>query len=218
MERSTIRRFAYLSFWASSAFVAILALLHFIKPEFDPSWNFISEYQIGRFGWLMSMAFLSLALSCICLSVALWLEVSIVGKIGIIMLMLSAAGMIIAAIFKTDPLNTEIVTQSGKLHQLGAMLDQVPFAALLITIALFRKQTWRNYRLLMILLLVVVWFGFIYFVGSIRLQFPIDGKFGPDILVGWQNRLMIVTQSVWLAAIARSRLNLTEPTHFQISI
>ena len=58
------------------------------------------------------------------------------------MLLLSAAGMFMAAIFKTDPLNTspELVTQSGMLHQWGAMLDQIPFAAVLITIALFRKK------------------------------------------------------------------------------
>src|SRR6187549_1462121 len=133
------------SFWTSIAFIAILALLHFIKPEIDPSWNFISEYQVGRFGWLMQLAFLSLALSCIFLVVSLWKQVNITGKIGLVMLMISATGMIIAAIFKTDPLNTspELVTQSGKLHQLGAMLDQLPFATIFISISLFRKKEWN---------------------------------------------------------------------------
>jgi hypothetical protein len=31
--------------------------LHLIKPEFDPSWRLISEYEVGRFGWLMTLAF-----------------------------------------------------------------------------------------------------------------------------------------------------------------
>jgi hypothetical protein len=35
------------------------------------------------------------------------------------------------------------------------------------------------------------------------MQFPADGKFGPNVLVGWQNRIMIVTQAIWLAIIER---------------
>jgi len=120
------------SFITAAAFILILAILHLIKSDIEPSWNFISEYQVGRFGWLMSVAFLSLGLSCVFLSLDLWKDLNLAGKIGLILLLLSAAGMFVAAIFKTDPLNTspEFVSQSGKLHQLGAMLDQVPFAAL----------------------------------------------------------------------------------------
>jgi Protein of unknown function (DUF998) len=192
------------SLWTSFGFISILTLLHFIKPEIEPSWNFISEYQVGRFGWLMQLAFFSLALSCIFIVLALWKKINTIGKIGLIMLIISAAGMIIASIFKTDALNTkpELVTQSGKLHQLGAMLDQIPFATIFITISLFRKKDWHINRLLLILTLILVWFGFIYFVGSIKTQFPADGKFGPNVLVGWQNRIMIITQAIWLAMLA----------------
>ncbi len=199
-------KYAQLSFWSGLGFIALLALLHFVKPEIDPSWNFISEYQVGRLGWVMQLAFLTLSLSCIFLVAALWRQVKMVGKIGLIMLSVAAVGMMIAAIFKTDPLNTapEMITQSGRLHQLGASLDQVPFAAILITIALFRNKKWKINRLLLIIALVVVWFGFVYFVGSVKSQFPADGKFGPKVLVGWQNRIMIITQSLWLTFIARS--------------
>ncbi|HET6543451.1 MAG TPA: DUF998 domain-containing protein [Chryseolinea sp.] len=192
------------SFYAGITFIVLLAMLHVIKPEIEPSWNFISEYQVGRFGWLMSLAFVSLASSCLFLSIGLWKNVNIVGKIGIVMILLSSAGMFIAAIFKTDPLNTspELVTQSGMLHQWGAMLDQIPFAALLITIALFRKKEWDVNRWLLIVSLIFVWFGMIYFIASIRIHFPADGKFGPNVLVGWQNRIMIVTQALWLILVA----------------
>jgi len=192
------------SFYAGITFIVLLAMLHVIKPEIEPSWNFISEYQVGRFGWLMSLAFVSLASSCLFLSIGLWKNVNIVGKIGLVMILLSSAGMFIAAIFKTDPLNTspELVTQSGMLHQWGAMLDQIPFAALLITIALFRKKEWDVNRWLLIVSLIFVWFGMIYFIASIRIHFPADGKFGPNVLVGWQNRIMIVTQALWLILVA----------------
>lgn len=184
-------------------FIVILTLLHFIKPEIDPSWNFISEYQVGRYGWLMQTAFISLGLSCTFLAIGLWKELNIIGKIGLILLIISAVGMFIGGIFKTDPLNTapEFQTMSGKLHQTGAMLDQIPFAALLISIALLKKKDWKIKKWLLGSALVFVWIGFIYFIGSIQSQFPEDGIFGPDILVGWPNRLMITTQALWIVYI-----------------
>lgn len=205
MFQNNNARMTMWSFVTATVFILILAILHLIKPDIDPSWNFISEYQVGRFGWLMSVAFLCLGMSCIFLSFDLWKELNIAGKIGIILLLLSAAGMFVAAVFKTDPLNTspDLVSQSGKLHQLGAMLDQVPFAALLITIAIFRKRHWFVNRWLLIVSLVLVWFGLIYFITSVRINFPADGKFGPNVLVGWQNRVMIVTQALWLIVVSK---------------
>jgi len=41
------------------AFLAILSVLHVLEPEFNPP-HLISEYQLGRFGWLMSLAFFCL--------------------------------------------------------------------------------------------------------------------------------------------------------------
>src|SRR3954451_18032916 len=94
-------KFADGSLWTSIAFITILTLLHFVKPEIQPSWNFISEYEVGRYGWLMQIAFFCLASSCIFLVLTLWTQINTAGKIGLIMLIISATGMIIAAIFKT---------------------------------------------------------------------------------------------------------------------
>ena len=58
------RTAARLSFAAAVAFLVLLAALHFIKPELDPSWRMVSEYEIGRYGWVMVLALLSLAFSC----------------------------------------------------------------------------------------------------------------------------------------------------------
>ena len=57
------RTAALLAFAGTATLVVLLAALHFIKPELDPSWHFISEYAIGDYGWMMVVAFLSLALS-----------------------------------------------------------------------------------------------------------------------------------------------------------
>jgi hypothetical protein len=37
--------------------IATPAVLHFREPEFGPLWRMISEYEIGRNGWMMGLAF-----------------------------------------------------------------------------------------------------------------------------------------------------------------
>jgi hypothetical protein len=209
MESTHSIKVARWSQWAAGGFVVLLTLLHVMKPELDPAWNFISEYEVGKFGWVMQVAFLLLGCSCMMLVVALWNHMPIVGKIGLLLLFVSAVGMFLGGIFKTDPLNTaiELQTKAGTIHQLGAMLDQIPFAAILITIALFRKKEWEVNGLYLIGMLIFVWFGLIYFVGSVQSQFPEDGKFGPHVLVGWQNRIMITSQALWLMLIAAQARN-----------
>ena len=199
--------FAKLSKWSAFLFLGFLLVLHFIKPELEPSWHFISEYQIGKFGWMMSLAFLSLAVSCTTLSVALWSQLNFMGRIGLLLLVVSAAGMIIAAIFISDPLTAVRESEHGKLHQLGAMLDSIPVASVLITVALIRKGNWWNRsKNILIWSVIMVWTGLIVFIVSMALLFPVDGKFGPDVLLGWQNRFMITVQSLWLIIMANQTI------------
>ena len=98
----------------------------------------ISEYEIGRHGWIMVLAFLSLASSCVTLSVAIRSQVRTVsGKTGVTLLMISAAGMTIAAVFTTDPITAsqDELTTHGKLHGLGFLLGipSFPIAATLVS-------------------------------------------------------------------------------------
>jgi hypothetical protein len=203
-------KFAKLSLWSASAFLILLILLHFIKPDLDPSWHFISEYELGSFGWMMSLAFLSLAFSCITLCLALWRRIkNIAGRIGLSLLVVSAAGMTIAAFFITDPLNASEESSHGKLHQLGAMLDSIPFASVLVTIGLLHKnELWRRAKGILLWSTIFVWIGLILFIVSMAAQFPADGKFGPDVLLGWQNRIMITVQCLWLIIVARQAIKL----------
>jgi len=130
------RTAARLSFAGAATFVVLLATLHFIKPELDPSWHFISEYAIGNHGWIMVLAFLSLALSYVTLFLAIRSQIrTIVGRIGLALLLVSALGLTIAAIFTTDPITAskDAVTTEGSLHNLGGTLGiAMPFAAALI--------------------------------------------------------------------------------------
>lgn len=76
-------------------YLILLLLLHFIKPEFDPSWRFISEYAIGDYGWIMQLAFFVLAISCLALCLSIKSEINTVGrKIGLAILFIVGASNI----------------------------------------------------------------------------------------------------------------------------
>ena len=205
-------RAARLSLSTAIAFLVLLTALHIIKPELDPSWHFISEYAIGDNGWIMTLAFLSLALSCVSLAVALWPHAKgIVGKIGLALLLISAVGMAIAGMFTTDPITTsrDAMTAGGRLHELGATLDLTPFAALLINWSLIRRNpAWASARRALLLTAGLPLLGLIMFIGSVSMMLPSDGQFGPDVLVGWPNRFLVVTYCVWLITVARQAIRL----------
>src|SRR5215204_7230458 len=201
------RTAALLAFAGAATLVVLLAALHFIEGELDPSWHFISEYAIGDYGWMMVVAFLSLALSYVSLFVAIRSQLrTIVGRIGLALLVVSALGLIIAAIFTTDPITESkgTVTTEGTLHNLGGTLGiAMPFAAGLIGWKLARNPAWSSARRPLLwatgLALVAFVVSFIYLC---RMVSQSGGKFGPDVLVGWPNRFEVVAYSVWLMVVA----------------
>jgi hypothetical protein len=57
MNNGTVQRIAArFSLGLSVVFVALLMALHVLEPEFN-SGHLISEYQLGNYGFLMSLAF-----------------------------------------------------------------------------------------------------------------------------------------------------------------
>jgi len=204
---------ARLSFASAATFVVLLTALHLIKPELDPSWHFISEYAIGRYGWLMVLAFLSLALSYVSLFVAIRSQLrTIVGRIGLALLLVSALGLTTAAIFTTDPITVSenAVTTEGTLHNLGGTLGiAMPFAAALIGWKLARNPAWSSAKrpLLWATGLALVAFV-VSFVSLGVMASQSGGKFGPEVLVGWPNRFEVVAYSVCLMVVAWQALKL----------
>ena len=61
-----------ISLIAVTSFVLLLTILHFIEPEFEPTKHLISEYELGQFGWLMFLAFFSLAIGVFSTVLSTW--------------------------------------------------------------------------------------------------------------------------------------------------
>lgn len=187
-------------------FVALVAALHAIRTDLDPSWHMLSEYALGGTGWLMALAFFTLSASYAFLLVALHPHLRRAGGvIGRVFLVLGAVGLAMAGVFPMDPLNTpqDQMTQTAQLHGVAALLG-IPgtlFAATFINWNLSRQPLWAASRSLLVGTAGFMWLTMIVFAVSM-VVFMTGAPIGPDFLVGWQNRALSFSHALWVIALA----------------
>jgi hypothetical protein len=202
------RSAARVSFASATAFAVLLVALHFVKPELDPSWHFISEYAIGDYGWMMVLAFISLSVSYVGLFVAVRSQLrTVAGRIGLALLLVSALGLAVAAAFTTDPVTVspDAVTTEGRIHNLGGTLGfAMPFATALVGWKLARHPAWSSARRPVLLATGLALVAFVVsfaWLGVVVAQS--GGTFGPGVPAGWPGRFEILAYSAWVMVVAR---------------
>ena len=205
----------YLSIVFAVIFLAILLLLHFLKPELDPSWRMISEYEIGRFGWMMRLAFFSWGASLAAALMAIWPFLQpISGTISRWWFVLIVLALFGAGIFKTDPITDQTSSWVNNIHKIcgTVVILTFPIAATLGVYSLHQNSSWSAYKGLLILGTTLVWIGMIIYFASIinaRIKDPTAGEpGGPPIYMGWPNRFNVLTYIVWIVIIATTALRL----------
>jgi putative Mn2+ efflux pump MntP len=191
-------------------FLLILLSLHLLEPEFDPTWRFISEYALGDFGWLMSLDFMLAGIGSLSYIVASWDECkNVTGRIGQVLLGISALGMVIAALFTTDPITTpaDEMTKSGNLHALGGQLNVTPLAVLFLSLSIRKHIGWKPVRLPLYVTAVLTLLMMAAFAASIGAA---RGEFGPGVYAGLFGRLLMIGFGTWIL-IAGCRMLRTQP-------
>lgn len=198
---------ATISATLSVSFLVILLLLHFLEPEINPSWRMISEYELGHYGWMMRMDFFLWGASVVALAVALWhllrTKTGIIGKFWMLPISLALFG---AGVFVTNAITDTTSNTANTLHAVcgAVVILTFPIAASLVTASLRRDHGWFRERLVLRRMSLLSWLGFIAFIGS-NVLFGIinhSSRAGPQVLVGWPNRFMVVTYNVWLITAA----------------
>jgi hypothetical membrane protein len=105
------------------AALAIL-LMHVLRPDYTPASHMISDYAVGRYGWVMATAFL--ALSCGNLMLLLGLArigpSSVVARLGTLLLGIACIGLVVTAIFPTD-LEEARSTHTGDIHTMSFLVN-----------------------------------------------------------------------------------------------
>lgn len=189
-------------------FLALLTLLHFLKTELDPSYRFVSEYAVGRHGWVMMVAFLALAVSCAAAFAAIRNQITTRGgKVGLVLLAVAAIALAMGGIFPMDPITIapEDATLQGKLHGFAAMIGipALPIAAVLISRNLRHLPAWSAGRRVLRWTAHFSWISLVLMDVVLFSTLPADGTFGPDVPIGWPNRLVVLAYALWLMAVAR---------------
>lgn len=192
----------------AAAVVLIILALHAIKPEFEPSWRFLSEYAIGQHGWLMQAAFCIWGVSCAALASALRHEVRArPGRIGIVVLYIVSYALIAAGLFPQDPvtMRPDEGTISGMLHAVASLIGipGTPLAAMLISSSLWRSNpAWTPYRPLLMTAAHATWISLVLMIAYLAWAVPRAGGFTPEVSAGWMNRLVVATYLAWLLIAA----------------
>jgi len=198
---------ARMAIGAAALAIVALAALHVLKPDIDPRRTMISQYALGRYGWLMAVCFAAFAAASASLFIALvGLVPSVLGLVGLAFLCVAAVGLAMAALFRMDPVATPPAQMSftGRMHGV-AFLIGVPsevLSVLLLSLALGQQGSHNSAPLLA--LTALVWICLVTMIAIMAMVGP--GKppdpNGPERFLGFPNRLFMIAYGVWLMAVA----------------
>jgi len=108
-------------------FVATFVVLHFVQWGLNPAEHFISEYALGRLGWLVTLAFLVVGVGTLALARGLHRSFEPGELVATPVALITIAGIsfIVLGIFKIDPLledGTTAYTPAGIAHLVAGLV------------------------------------------------------------------------------------------------
>ncbi len=209
---------ALLAMVAAAATLLLLVGLHILSPEFDPSFRMVSEYALGHYGWVLSLMFLAWGISSWALALAIWSQVKTkAGKVGWWFLVIAGLGEAMASVF-------DVTHDPG--HSIAGVLGMggFPIAAVLLSVSLGRTQAWRGARSPLLCIANLNWISVVLLGATLVLmtvqfaqvtgghlpqyapaQLP-AGVLGVD---GWVDRLIVLSNCLWVFVAARPAMKLT---------
>jgi hypothetical protein len=186
--------------------ILVVAALPYLRPEYDASINWISDYAVGRLGWLQTSVFIGASAGVFALLVGLirtgpatW-----IARTGLVFLSVLVPGLLVAAIFQTD-LPHHPMTQHGLIHNLDALANFLCglIAALFLAASFGDDPLWRPFRGTALILAV-------FTVVALVNQFLTDALRLP--WSGVSNRVFAGSLMLWLLLTALHMRRVTAPT------
>jgi hypothetical protein len=179
----------WIVFVCAAYYVIVGAALHFLEPEYDPRYRFMSEYAWSSHGWIMTTTFFVLALALLTVAVALrnLYGPSRSACAGFGLLVVGAAGICVAGVFRGFP-----------LHDVGGAvgLPSVVMAALLLSWSFGWAPGWRPLFLITLLIAVGMFTAFLSIIIDVGMP-------------GLQQRIFLSLTLLWLAIVARRLVRVT---------
>ncbi len=189
----------------------LLASLHILSPEFNPSFRMVSEYALGHYGLVLSLMFLAWGISAWALAVAIWSQVKTrAGKVGLWFLVIAGIGEVMASVF-------DITHDTG--HSIAGVLGVggFPIAAVLLSVSLGHSKEWYDTKKPLLWIANLSWISVVLLVATLILltvQFaeanggqlpqhaPMSLPAGVLGLDGWADRLIVLSNCLWVVVAA----------------
>jgi hypothetical protein len=181
---------AYVTIFSVIYYVVAVALLHFLRTDYDPGYRFLSEYVIGPYGELMRSTFFVFGVGALALSFGLWRSVSAKLRFlpGLLLWVIWAGAVFLAGIYTAD-LQGSPPTESGKMHALMSMIGFpcVVLAMPLISVLLRWEQKWRS-----------VWLVCVALSAALIICFFAIGQLAEMRLAGLGQRVFLACMLAWM--------------------
>lgn len=198
----------WLAIASTVLFQALLFGLILLRPDLDPYWHTVSEWAYGPYGWVLRLAFYAAALGYVALGVSLRSHVpNAVGRVGLAILAICVLGCVGVGTFVTDPMPLRPpLSTTGMLHVISGMshILLLPCAAIVITTRLARTNPNEATRVRLRWLGLMPLVALIAFIVHQALYVMPQGPdaYGPNVPIGWPPRLLFLTYSIWVVAVA----------------
>ncbi len=181
---------ALISFSGFVLFLAIVFTLHFLRPDKNLLTCFVSEYAVGSYSWLMTIAFLTLSSAAALLLTGLLLTI-IASITSSITLGIFSFGILLASIFPTD---VPVVppTPTGLIHALAALFALISLSISMIAWGfVFKKnENWKGFAKPSMIF------------GAISLVLFIAHFVSPGPLKGLTQRILLGWDISWLLLVS----------------
>jgi hypothetical membrane protein len=190
-KRST--RFASIAQWIVFAcavyYVIVGTALHFLEPEYDPRYRFMSEYAWSAHGWLMTTTFFVLGLAMFTVAVAVrnLYRPSRSARVGFGLLVVGSVFICLAGVFRGFP-----------FHDVGGAvgLPSVVMAALLLSWSFRQASGWRSFFPVALLIALGMLAALLSMVVDVGMP-------------GLQQRIFLFLTLVWLSIVAHRLVRVT---------
>jgi hypothetical protein len=171
-----------------------IAALHFLRPDVNPVLEPMSNYGVGPYGFLFTVADIGSALATFALVFGLYLGIAPPGRsyAGLFLLGLYGVSELLAGIFPID-VGGEATTV-GTIHNIVGNISFFcfPIGAILLSLRMSRDEQWRSFRRTALALSIVVALTVILTIAGSNLS----------IAFGLTQRSANLAVMVWMLVVA----------------
>ena len=185
-----------------------IAALHFLRPDVNPVLEPISNYGVGSYGFLLTVADIGSALATFALVVGLYLGMAPSGwsYVGLFLLGLYGLSELLAGIFPID-VGGEATTV-GRIHNIVGNISFFcfPIAAILLSLRMGKDQRWQSFRRPALALSIVVLLSVILTITGFNLGigFGVTQRIANLAFFVWMLTVALHLRTVAQGALAQS--------------